>query len=130
MHLWNHVSCIAITVKPTLAFLESALDLEVNEIILLLDDFVSLVALPQDPAEPIRLFHASLLDFLRDPERSGGFTLDLSVAHEAVATYFSRLSNEDNPVGEKISIRVQTNSLKNCDRCYHLLLFAIAPQRS
>ncbi len=87
--------------KPSLAFLESALALEMHEIILLLDDFVSLIALPQDPTQPIRLFHTSLLDFLRDPERSGEFTLDLSVAHEVlVAAHFSRLLNEDNPSSE------------------------------
>jgi hypothetical protein len=86
--------------EPSLVFLESALALEMHETILLLDDFVSLIALSQDPTQPIRLFHTSLLDFLCDPERSGEFTLDLSVAHEVVTTYFSRLVNEDNPFGE------------------------------
>ena len=81
---------------PSLAFLESALELEGDdEVVLLLDDFVSLVALPQDRVRPIRLFHASLFDFLREPERSGGICLDLSVAHEAVVMYFSRRLNKD-----------------------------------
>ncbi len=117
-------------IEPSLEFLALALDLETHEIILLLDDFVSLVALPQDPVEPIRLYHASLLDFLRDPERSGRFTLDLSVAHEAVATYCSRLLDEDNP-GERFSICVQTNLFTNGDRSFsHLSLFAFEFQRS
>jgi hypothetical protein len=117
-------------IEPSLEFLESALDLEAHEIILLLDDFVSLVALPQNPAEPIRLYHTSLLDFLRDPERSGRHTLDLSVAHEAVATYCSRLLDEDKP-GEHCSICVQTNLFTNGDRSLsHLSLFAFAFQRS
>ena len=90
--------------EPSPAFLASALALETHEITLLLDDFVSLVALPQHPAQHIRLFHASLLDFLRDQERSGAFALDLPVAHEAVATYFSRLLNEDHFFGGHFSI--------------------------
>ncbi len=117
--------------KPGLAFLELALNLETREIILLLDDFVSLIALPEDPAQPIRSFHAGLLDFLCDPERSGEFTLDLSVAHEVVATYFSRRLNEDNPLSELFSVYVQANLLKNNNRChYHLSSFAFAFQRS
>ena len=89
--------------KPSLTFLELALALETREIILLLDDFVSLVDLPQDPAEPIQFFHSSFLGFLHDPERSGEFGLDLSVAHEAVATYFSRCL-EDTPFSENFFI--------------------------
>ena len=86
---------------PGLAFLESALELEGDEVVLLLDDFVSLVALPHDRVQPIRLFHASLFDFLRDPERSGEFCLDLSIAHEAVVMYFSKRLDKDNPHGER-----------------------------
>ncbi len=121
--------------RPTLAFLESALDLESREIIILLDDFVSLVALPRDPTQPIRLFHASLLDFLRDPERSGDFTLDLSVAHEAVATYFSRLLDEVKPYSEHISICVHTadklivKTVIEAVTTYHRLLFHLKKAR-
>ena len=94
-------------IEPTLAFLEVALGLETHEIIILLDDFVSLIALPQDPAQPIRLFHASLLDFLCD--------------HEAAATYFSRLLN--NTLCEHFSICVQTNLLYNIEQ--RQLLFIV-----
>ena len=90
--------------EPSPAFLASVLALKIHEITSLLDDFVSLVALPQDPAQHIRLFHASLFDFLRDQERSGVFTLDLSVAHEAVATYFSSLLHNVDHLGGHFSI--------------------------
>jgi hypothetical protein len=119
-------------IEPSVALLECALALEAHEVILLLDDFVSLIALPQDPAESIRLFHASLLDFLRDPARSGKFALDLSVAHEAVAAYFLRLLHEDDPFSKHFSFCMQTNLLQYGNRLgshYHLSTFACPFQR-
>ena len=101
---------------PSLAFLESALELEGDEVVLLLDDFVSLVAVPEDRVRPIRLFHASLFDFLRDPERSGGICLDLSIAHEAVVMYFSRCLNKGGELFH--SMYLCGEAIESCsDRC-------------
>jgi len=119
--------------EPSVAFLKSALALGTREIILFSDDFVSLIALSQDSTQRIRLFHISLFDFLRDPERSGEFTLDLSDAHEVLVATFSRLLNECKPLSEFLFFIhcVYTHLLKNKKRYpYHLSSFAFAFQRS
>ena len=116
--------------EPSPAFLASVLGLKIHEITFLLDDFVSLVALPQDPAQHIRLFHASLFDFLCNQERSGVFALDLPAAHEAVATHFSRLLNV-NHFGGHFSLCMSTNLWRHSNRRrHHLSSFAFASQGS
>ena len=67
--------------------LEEMLELEAGYIQILLEPLVSLIHLPISPTGPVYFLHASIFDYLLDPSRSGDFRLDLSFAHETLASH-------------------------------------------
>jgi hypothetical protein len=42
------------------------------------------VGLPEEDDGPIRIFHASLIDFLLDRARSGDYYIDINAAHASI----------------------------------------------
>ena len=68
-------------------FIESFLSLREGEVFMVLSDLHSIISVPSPDEQnsPLRLFHASLGDFLTDRSRSGDtFFLDLGVCHRNI----------------------------------------------
>ncbi len=61
---------------------------------LIITDLSSIVAV-EDRHSPIRLYHASLKDFLLDRSRSGSLFVDLSKAHERLARGYLRICQDE-----------------------------------
>ena len=61
---------------------------------LILADLSSIVAV-EDRHSPIRLYHASLNDFLLDQSRSGSLFVDLSKAHERLARGYLKIYQDE-----------------------------------
>jgi hypothetical protein len=51
---------------------------------IILSDLHSAFGLPEEDEEPIRVFHASLIDFLLDRARSGDYHIDAKAAHASI----------------------------------------------
>ena len=51
---------------------------------IILSDLHSAIGLPEQDDKPIRVFHASLIDFLLDRARSGEYYIDVKVAHASI----------------------------------------------
>jgi hypothetical protein len=51
---------------------------------IILSDLHSAVGLPEEDDGPIRVFHASLIDFLLDRARSGNYYIDANAAHSSI----------------------------------------------
>ena len=79
--------------KPTVRFLESFLLYRSGEVFTVLSDMHSIISVPS-PDQPdmrLRIFHASLGDFLTDHSRSGEkFFLDPGVSHRKIATWLMK----------------------------------------
>ncbi|CAA7264317.1 unnamed protein product [Cyclocybe aegerita] len=67
--------------------LEEILQIQPGDVELALDDLLSLVVVISRD-QPIKIFHASLFDFLLDASRSEDYRLDLTLAHDALANYY------------------------------------------
>ena len=73
--------------KITPRFIESLLSLREGEVFMVLSDLHSIISVPSPDEQdvPLRLFHASLGDFLTDRSRSGDtFFLDSGVCHRNI----------------------------------------------
>ncbi|KAF8806016.1 hypothetical protein BYT27DRAFT_6637960 [Phlegmacium glaucopus] len=72
--------------------IEKLLFYEHGELHLILSDLYSVVDVPDitDSDIPLRVFHASLQDFLMDPNRSGAFYLDEGITRAQLTQYFMR----------------------------------------
>ncbi|KAF9530037.1 hypothetical protein CPB83DRAFT_923181 [Crepidotus variabilis] len=68
--------------------LESYLSLEKGELLPMLDDFLSLLQVFDDLTHPIKIYHASLFDFLLDRDRSKRYCLEIGLAHRRLAEFF------------------------------------------
>ncbi|CAA7269144.1 unnamed protein product [Cyclocybe aegerita] len=79
----------------TYAGVASVLGVTPGEVALLLDEFVSLIALPSlETPRPIQILHASLADFLLDGSRCGRFYVDNRRIHSILAlSYCERIGD-------------------------------------
>ena len=80
LHHWD------LSITPR--FIESFLSLRPGEVFMVLSDLHSIISVPpvDEPDLPLRLFHASLVDFLTDHSRSGDtFFLNSGVCHRNIA---------------------------------------------
>ncbi|KAF9531188.1 hypothetical protein CPB83DRAFT_849519 [Crepidotus variabilis] len=73
--------------KASPAQLEDYLNLRPGDMTMLLDDFQSLISLPSNRLEPIRVLHVSLFDFFLDKSRSEHLYMDLGFAHQILAEH-------------------------------------------
>ena len=64
--------------------IERFLSFSPGRVRIILSDLHSAVGLPEEDAGPIRVFHASLIDFLLDPARSGDYHIDVKVTHASI----------------------------------------------
>jgi len=74
-------------IQITPRFIESLLSLREGEVFMVLSDLHSIISVPSPDEQnsPLRLFHASLGDFLTDRSRSGDtFFLDSGVCHRNI----------------------------------------------
>ena len=79
--------------QPTVRFLESFLLYRSGEVFTVLSDMHSIISVPSPDQQDMRLriFHASLGDFLTDHSRSGEkFFLDPGVSHRKIATWLMK----------------------------------------
>ena len=76
----NYETCI------TPANLDKVLLLRPGDVELALDELASVMVVPSGEG-PIRILHASLMDFLLEPTRSHEYALDLGLAHEALSRW-------------------------------------------
>jgi len=79
--------------RITPRFIESFLSLREGEVFMILSDLHSIVSVPSPDEQdsPLRLFHASLGDFLTDRSRSGDtFFLDSGVCHRNIVNRIVR----------------------------------------
>ena len=78
--------------KITPRFIESLLSFREGEVFMVLSDLHSIVSVPSAEQDaPLRLFHASLGDFLTDHSRSGDdFFLDSGVCHRNIVNRIVR----------------------------------------
>ncbi|KAF9521545.1 hypothetical protein CPB83DRAFT_865421 [Crepidotus variabilis] len=81
------------SLRPAIGKLEEFLVLEPGELVLALDPFLSLLSLPDDPAKDLKIYHASLFDFLSDSNRSisireHGINIDVSLGREIAALHW------------------------------------------
>jgi len=64
--------------------IERFLSFSPGRVRIILSDLHSAVGLPEEDDGPIRVFHASLIDFLLDPARSGDYYIDVNAAHASI----------------------------------------------
>ncbi|CAA7269145.1 unnamed protein product [Cyclocybe aegerita] len=75
----------------TYAGIAGILSITSGDVVLLLDEFVSLIELPPlQSTLPIRILHASLADFLLDGSRSGRFYVDVHQIHGVLVSHYSK----------------------------------------
>lgn len=79
--------CGEAPLKPTLAQIAQCLDIDTDDITLLMDPLLSLIAVPSDPESEMKVLHTTLFDFLLDASRAGALTLDIGTAHLILAEY-------------------------------------------
>ncbi|KAF9525680.1 hypothetical protein CPB83DRAFT_859173 [Crepidotus variabilis] len=98
-----------VNLRPAATQLEEFLELDSGDLYFLLDPFLSLLSMPEDPSHDIEIFHISLLDFLLDTNRSfdirrRGFNISLPLGHTVAAIYWwRRLPDPDRPQGTRIT---------------------------
>ena len=64
--------------------IERFLSFSPGRVRIILSDLHSAVGLPEEDDGPIRVFHASLIDFLLDRARSGDYYIDVYAAHASI----------------------------------------------
>ena len=70
--------------KLTLAFLESFLGLNLEEVVLLFWDFHSIIHIPSSKTNPIHFYHTSFRDYLVDHHGSGDLHINQHAAHSCL----------------------------------------------
>ncbi|KAF9526683.1 hypothetical protein CPB83DRAFT_857616 [Crepidotus variabilis] len=70
--------------------LERCLGLPPGKLTIILKPLLSLLSVPENASENLKIYHASLFDFLKDPSRRSGlkFDVDEGLAHEVLALYW------------------------------------------
>ncbi|KAJ3507884.1 hypothetical protein NLJ89_g6056 [Agrocybe chaxingu] len=107
----------------TYAGVASVLGVTPGEVALLLDEFVSLIALPPlETPRPIQILHASLADFLLDSSRCGRFYIDKRRIHSILASSYSER------MGDLVS--TMTRATHRDDLEHHFLPFITHCQNS
>ncbi|KIM43685.1 hypothetical protein M413DRAFT_443594 [Hebeloma cylindrosporum] len=73
--------------------LETFLSLDPGTVCLVLVDLHSVIDVPESRYSTIRVFHASLVDYLLDPSRSGRFGIHVGNAHALISQCFLKVLN-------------------------------------
>ena len=71
-------------VKKSPRDIERFLSFSPGRVQIILSDLHSVIGLPEEDNGPIRVFHASLIDFLLDRARSGDFYIDAEAVHASI----------------------------------------------
>ena len=67
--------------------IEQILSFNPGRVRIILSDLHSAVGLPEEDDGPIKVFHASLIDFLLDRTRSGDYHIDVNAAHASITRH-------------------------------------------
>ena len=69
---------IALSPFLSVSMLEDILGLHQGGLAIVLDSMLSLLAIPEDADKPLKIFHASLFDFLCDPVRCADLEMKIT----------------------------------------------------
>jgi hypothetical protein len=88
-HLFTQVLQTIITIPTPLSITDLAflLQIEGGDVIHALEGVQSIIMVPEDDEQPVRLFHTSLRDFFTTQTRSQHLFIDPATSHLAIATH-------------------------------------------
>ena len=97
--------------------IERFLSFSPGRVRIILSDLHSTVGLPEEDDGPIRVFHASLIDFLLDPARSGDYYIDVKAAHASITRHLikSIMQGKGSPLYHIILIYYSDTHLSKLD---------------
>ena len=97
--------------------IERFLSFSPGRVRIILSDLHSAIGLPEEDDGPIRVFHASLIDFLLDPARSGDYYIDVNAAHASITRRLIKfiMQEEGSPSSHIILIYYSDTHLRKLD---------------